>query len=80
MDEQSTRQRVADIQQAMRSGPPESTVELQRRLRAKFHAQQLDPARIADICARIASGDTADLQRELIASGLTADELRTLGL
>ena len=83
MDEQSTRQRVADIQQAMRSDPPASSVELQRRLRAKFHAQQLDPARIADICARMATGDAAELAAirvELAASGVNADDLRALGL
>lgn len=83
MDEQATRRRVADIQQTMRNGPPASSEELQRRLRAKFHAQQLDPARIADICARLATGNAAEqaaIRRELIASGMSADDLRALGL
>lgn len=83
MDEQATRRRVADIQQTMRSGPPASSVELQRRLRAKFHAQQLDPAWIADICARLATGNAAEqtaIRRELVASGMSADDLRALGL
>lgn len=82
MDDQQKRNRIDEIHRAMRSGSPGSTDEVQRRLRAKFNGQQLDPAQIADISARLASADAgrAALRNELTASGLTADELRALGL
>ena len=82
MDDQQKRNRIDAIQRAMRSGSPGSTDEVQRRLRGKFYGQ-LDAARIADISARLANADAAGrdaLRSELTASGLTADELRALGL
>ena len=78
MDDQQKRNRIDAIQRAMRSGSPGSTDEVQRRLRGKFYGQ-LDAARIADISARL-SGGRAAIRAELVASGLTADELRALGL